>query len=389
MSDGQATLAPGMLLAGKYKIEQMLGEGGMGAVFLAENTDIGRKVAIKVLHADFAKNEQLMLRFRQEARAATAIGHPGIVDILDMGQTADGAAFIVMERLDGDTLGGRLKKLGRLGAGEAARVVADVCEALAAAHAKGIIHRDLKPDNVFLVERPVAITKILDFGISKLQGSEDVALTRTGTVMGTPLYMSPEQARGAKDVGPPTDLYAVGCILYHALTGAPPFTGESYNEVLANVLMEDARPVRELRPGLPRSFYELIDQLIAKEAKVRPDARSAAQALRRVAGEITTDMAAVDRTMAIGDERTAPGKAPSAVAGGAHVGTVAVAVEAAARKTGTIVEFGGAHAAPSQAPVAVETQMAPLARSRRGLWIGVGVAVATIGIGAIVIGGGK
>jgi serine/threonine-protein kinase len=378
------TLVPGAMLAGKYRVEQQLGEGGMGAVFLAENTDIGRKVAIKVLHADFAQNEQLLTRFRLEARAAAAIGHPGIVDILDMGTTADGSAFIVMERLDGETLGGRLTRVGRLGAAEAARVTADVLEALAAAHAKGIIHRDLKPDNVFLVQRPVAITKVLDFGISKLQGSEDVALTRTGTVMGTPLYMSPEQARGAKDVGPPTDLYSAGAMLYHALTGAPPFTGDTYNEVLAKVLLDEPRPLAEARPGLPASLVRLVDALLHKEAHERPSAREAAALLRQAANEAPSrgDTAALDATMAVADDATAPGRAPSIPQKTPVAAVSADSVPPRAEPTGDSL-------APAPAPAPVVAPAAPpaAARSRWPIYAGVGVVLAA-GIAVAVLAGG-
>jgi serine/threonine-protein kinase len=275
-------LAPGSLLGGKYRIEKLLGEGGMGAVYLAENLDIGRKVAIKVLHANLAKDEQLLVRFRQEARATAAIGHPGIVDVLDMGTTENGAAFIVMERLEGETLGDRLDRVGRLSVPEAARILGEILDALAAAHGKGIVHRDLKPDNVFLTERG---SKILDFGISKLQTAEEVRLTRTGVVMGTPLYMSPEQARGAKDLGPASDLYSIGAILYHALTGAPPFRGDSYNEVLAQVLTDAPQPLAKRRSEVPVALSALCDSLLAKTASGRPPNAHAARAALRRASE--------------------------------------------------------------------------------------------------------
>jgi serine/threonine-protein kinase len=149
-------------------------------------------------------------------------------------------------------------------------IVAEVLDALAAAHDKGIVHRDLKPENVFLCERPLKRAKILDFGISKFAGSEDVSLTRTGTVMGSPLYMSPAQARGAREVGPPADLYAVGAILYEALGGTPPFVGTTYNEVIANVLMEPHRPLIELRPELAPELSRVIDSLLSKDPSQRP-----------------------------------------------------------------------------------------------------------------------
>ncbi|MBI4510124.1 MAG: protein kinase [Deltaproteobacteria bacterium] len=283
MSDTASLIHAGALLMGKYRLERLLGQGGMGSVFLAENKDIGRKVAIKVLHANFATDAGLLARFRQEARAAAAIGHPGIVDVLDMGTLDDGAAFIVMERLEGETLGERLTQVGRLPMGSVQAIVGQVFDALAAAHEKGIIHRDLKPDNIFLVERPVAMAKLLDFGISKLQGTEDLSLTRTGAVMGTPLYMSPEQARGAKDISASTDLYSMGAILYHALAGKPPFLGETYNEVLAKVLIEDPPPLSEARSDLPSGLVSLVHSLLSKNPGQRPPSTRAAKSALEVA----------------------------------------------------------------------------------------------------------
>jgi len=276
----------GALLAGKYRIDALLGQGGMGAVFAAENLDLGRQVAIKVLYGDLARDESLAKRFRQEARAAAAIGHPGIVDVLDLGTTEDGAAFIVMERLDGETLGARILRMGRLPASMAVTLVAEALEALAAAHAKGIVHRDLKPDNIFLVTKPVPAVKLVDFGISKLQGAEDVGITTTGMVMGTPLYMSPEQARGHRDIGQATDLYAMGAILYTALCGEPPLSGSSYNELIAKLVTEEPARLETRRRGLPAPLVELVHGLLDKDPSVRPHARDTADRLRAMHAQL-------------------------------------------------------------------------------------------------------
>ena len=267
--DPFAPLEPGTLLADKYRIDRELGRGGMGAVFLAENVDIGRRVAIKLLHKTLARDPQILTRFRLEARAAAAIGHPGIVDVLDLGTTADGYEFIVMERLEGETLASLIQRRGRLEPSEVVPIVCALLDALGAAHDKQIVHRDLKPENVFLVE-PAPTIKILDFGISKFRGTDDVSITQTGTVMGSPLYMSPEQARGARDIGPPTDLYSVGVILYEALAGRPPFPGDSYNQVMAAVLTETPPPLATVAPGVPASLGALVDQLLAKRPADRP-----------------------------------------------------------------------------------------------------------------------
>ncbi len=285
-SDG--TFQPGTLLADKYRVDRLLGQGGMGAVYLAENTDIGRKVAIKVLKPELAQDPQSLARFKQEARSAASIGHPGIVEVLDLGMLPDGGAYIVMELLEGETLRERLQKQGTLSPIEAVTIIAAVLDTLAVAHDKGVIHRDIKPENLFLVDRPLPGIKVLDFGISKLTGAQDMGLTRTGTVMGTPLYMSPEQARGAKDVGPTTDIYSIGAILYEAMSGQPPFPGESYNEVLAKVLTEAQRPLNQLRSDVPAPLATLIESMLNKVPGWRPqNARAAALALRQSVGSTT------------------------------------------------------------------------------------------------------
>jgi predicted Ser/Thr protein kinase len=292
-----ATLNAGELLAGKYRIERMLGRGGMGEVYLAENTALGRKVAIKVVRADAGDDgpdSELLARFRGEARAAAAIGHPGIIDVLDLGATDDGVDFIVMEYLDGESLRDRIDRLGRLGVSEVARIGGEMLEALAAAHDAGVVHRDLKPDNIFLVARPVAVTKILDFGISKLTHAGDAQLTSTGRIMGTPQYMSPEQGRGAR-VGSPSDVYSAGAVLYRALSGETPVAGTSINEVISNLATVPPVPLAVLCPSLPRPLTDLVDRMIARLPEARPTAREAAAAIRAAAsglGPVADAMAA-------------------------------------------------------------------------------------------------
>ena len=272
------SLPIGSTLAGKYKILRVLGAGGMGSVYLAENIAIGRQVAIKVLHAKLGEDPSVRTRFRQEARTSALIGHPGIVDVLDLGETERGEAFIVMERLDGQTLGARLKQRGRLSVEEAVAVITEALDAIGAAHAKGIIHRDLKPDNLFLVWTPKWCVKILDFGISKFLNSDDVRLTASNTLMGSVLYMPPEQARDARVAGPTADLYALGATLYHALGGTPPFLGENYTEVLSRVISDHPQPLDRLRNDLPATLVELVAKLLAKKPADRPQSAAEVKA---------------------------------------------------------------------------------------------------------------
>src|SRR6187399_2331456 len=216
------SLEVGQLLDNKYRIVKMIGEGGMGAVFEGENVRINRRVAIKVLHAAFANNSDVMQRFEREAQAAGRIGNDHILEVLDLGILPDGDRFIIMEFLDGEPLSSRIKNRERLSPQELAPLMRQVLVGLGAAHAAGIIHRDLKPDNIFILREKAGqkdFVKIIDFGISKFnQADASFQMTRTGAVLGTPNYMSPEQAQGAS-TDPRTDLYSLGVILYQAVTG--------------------------------------------------------------------------------------------------------------------------------------------------------------------------
>ncbi len=204
-------------MIGAYRIQKRIGEGGMGSVWLAEHTMLGRRAAIKVLHPEFSTKPEIVTRFFNEARAATAIAAPGIVQIFDFGHHTDGSAYIVMELLDGEPLDQRLARLGALAVPDALRIMRQVASALGAAHARGIVHRDVKPENIFIVRDSEVASgeraKVLDFGIAKLASDQGAVRTQTSAVMGTPLYMSPEQCRGAGHVDQRSDVYSLGCVL--------------------------------------------------------------------------------------------------------------------------------------------------------------------------------
>jgi serine/threonine protein kinase len=263
----------GKTIGGKYLVRAVLGEGGMGTVFEAENLAIGRTVAVKVLHPTQARKRVAVKRFHQEARAAGAIGHPNICEVYDLGTLDDGSPYLVMERLVGETLADRIASEGGLPFDDVIDVLTQVLSGLVAAHEKGIVHRDIKPENIFLTRRvgcpPVA--KLLDFGVSKMispvlsgEREDDLDLTRTGMVMGTPFYMSPEQARGDRNLDARVDLYACGVILYEALTGRRPYVAANYNALLLQILSTSPRPARELRPALPQGFDEVLDKSMAR-----------------------------------------------------------------------------------------------------------------------------
>ncbi len=267
----------GKTIGGKYLVRSVLGEGGMGSVFEAENVPLGRSVAIKVLHPAQARKKTAVKRFHQEARAAGAIGHPNICEVYDLGTLDDGSPYLVMERLLGETLADRIASEGGLPFEDVIDVLTQVLSGLVAAHEKGIVHRDIKPENIFLTKRVgvPALAKLLDFGVSKMiapifdDRDEDLDLTRTGMVMGTPFYMSPEQARGDRNLDARVDLYACGIILYEALTGKRPFTAPNYNALLLQILTTKPRPARELRPALPLGFDEVLDKALERGREQR------------------------------------------------------------------------------------------------------------------------
>jgi serine/threonine-protein kinase len=277
-------LAQGTLLEGKYRIERLLGAGGMGSVWVAEHTLLQRLVAIKILDTtSTTKDPSAVQRFLREAQTAARIRHDHIVDVLDVGRFDDGTPFLVMELLEGETLTSRIRGRQRLSQGEAADLVDQLLAGLGAAHDAGVIHRDIKPDNCFLARKAGRDhVKLLDFGISKVAGDpREMRMTRTGVVMGTPYYMAPEQARGGKQLDQRCDLYAVGAILYECVTGRVPFEAENVNELLFKIVLENAPLPRALAPELEPAFESLILQAMARE----PDARfQSAAAFREALG---------------------------------------------------------------------------------------------------------
>lgn len=260
----------GDVIQNKYKIVGVIGQGGMGAVFEGENMAIARRVAIKVLHQQVASQAGVLERFEREAQAAGRIGNDHILEVLDMGTLADGDRFMVMEFLDGETLQDRIQKRGRMSPSEAANLSKQLLTGLLAAHHAGIIHRDLKPENVFILREKAGRTdfvKIIDFGISKFtQLGGDMKMTATGAVMGTPYYMSPEQAKGTTAADARSDLYAVGVILYKAITGQVPFDGQTFNELLFKIVLSPLPNAREFVPDLDPAFESIICKAMARDA---------------------------------------------------------------------------------------------------------------------------
>ncbi|MBI2896814.1 MAG: protein kinase [Deltaproteobacteria bacterium] len=280
--DAGSSVRVGDIVDGKYRIVRQIGQGGMGSVYEAENITLGRSLALKVLEPHLARSAALVERFMREARAAATVTHPNVVYVFDVGWLQDGRLpYIAMELLDGQSLASAVKA-GGLQVARAAAIAAQILDALEAAHAKGIIHRDLKPANVFLLRGDVV--KVLDFGISKMVGASD-KLTATGSVLGTPSYMSPEQARGARAVDHRTDLYGVGAILYEMLSGTAPYEGDSYNEILFKIATESPQPIASVRPDVPEAVANLLDRSLRRNPAERfSTAREMRDALIAVIG---------------------------------------------------------------------------------------------------------
>ena len=278
---------------GPYRIVRQLGEGGMGVVYEAVNDAIERRVAVKVLHPEYARDREASARFFDEARAVNRIEHPSLVQVSDHGQTADGTSYLVMEFLRGESLAQRLDKIHAAGrrfdAGEVVRVAWQVADALRAAHEKNIVHRDLKPDNLMLVRDPIAPggerVKILDFGIAKLL-KNGTRRTATSAVMGTPLYMSPEQCRGAGEVDERSDVYSLGVVLYEMLGGRCPFVAEGGGELLGMHLFKEPPPLAGLAPAAPPELVALTHRLLLKDKNARPTMAEIAGELSRIGSRL-------------------------------------------------------------------------------------------------------
>lgn len=277
-----------LLLDKRYRIIRLLGEGGMGSVHLAEHVGLNKRVAVKFLHLELAGQEDVVKRFEQEAKVAASIRHKNIIEVYDVGLSAEGDPFLVMEYLEGESLASLMKRSGPMDVGAACAVMEPTLLALQAANRQGIIHRDLKPENIFLAHQPdePPVVKIIDFGLSKITtNSPDISCTQTGSILGTPAYMSPEQARGAANLDQRTDLYSLGTMLFEMLTGALPYAGNNFTEFFAKLLTEDPRAPRDVYPGFPVEAEPILRKALRKNPDERfQSAAEMLEALRTLSG---------------------------------------------------------------------------------------------------------
>ena len=364
---------------GGYRISALLGEGGMGSVWVATHSMMGSGAVIKFLKPELSHHEEMIRRFFNEARAAASIEDPGIVNVFDVGKLDDGRAYIVMERLRGESLADRLRTR-RLGIEEAALILRLLARSLGAAHARGIVHRDLKPDNIFLVaDRDMPggeRTKILDFGIAKLAGGATMA-TRAGSIFGTPAYMAPEQCSDSAAVDHRADLYALGCIGYEMLAGTPPF-GLGGLEVLASHLRDTPAPLSSRVAGVPPGFEAVIDRLLAKDPAMRfqscDELVAAIDSLRIPAPGVLSSATVAAPT-------PVPGRAPSAqpYATPMPVATPTPYLPAPAAPLTTHGAASGMVAPPTAPPTQVTGSHG------KGFVLGVAAGVAVLVVGAAVL----
>jgi len=366
-------LSPGDLFAGKYRIEALLREGGMGAVYVAVNERLHKRVALKVISERLGTSAQHVERFTQEAIAASRVPHPGVVEIFDA-DIHQGAPWIAMELLEGESLGDRLRR-GPIPVAEATEVARAMLDALAAVHAAGIVHRDLKPDNVFCCND--GRVKLLDFGIAKLAVDEITGQTETGVALGTPFYLAPEQASSAKDVGPRADLYSVGVVLYEMVSGARPYEATGLGDLVRQMYTSGPVRLAQRAAHLPPALTSVVDRCLSVDPNARPaSAREVMDALAQVttsgfAATAALPAAGTPATMALDSSQlqaAISASSPGAGFGGAqppaHGGFGAPAQPAA-----------GGFGAPAQIPPMAQTAqaVAPVRESSGsslGLWIG-------------------
>ena len=282
---------PGATLVGRYQLEEVVGYGGMGSVWRATHTGLGEQVAVKLVSANFVRSADALRRFATEAKSAAKLRSRHVPQVFDNGVLEDGTPFLVMELLRGESLAARINRLGPIPLPETVTIVDQCGRALARAHSLGIVHRDIKPENVYLahsVDDDGYIVKVLDFGIAKVASSltdDGRSSTRTGTLLGTPLYMSPEQARGLRSIDQRTDLYSLGLVAYTMLTGALPFSGETLGDLLLQICAEPLPRLRALAPALPPSVEDWFQKACARMPDDRyQSAQILVEALRVAAG---------------------------------------------------------------------------------------------------------
>ncbi|WP_437539149.1 serine/threonine-protein kinase [Sorangium sp. So ce726] len=376
-SPDETTIAPGDVLLGKYRVESVLGRGAMGLVVAARHLALDERVAIKVLLPKYVRDPEILQRFLREGRAAVRVRSQHVVRVADVGTLESGAPYMVMDHLEGRDLAAVLAESGRLAVPVAIELVLQVCEALAEAHAQGIVHRDVKPSNLFVTRNADGspCVKVLDFGISKMTHAEDHALTRVGGVLGSPLYMSPEQLRSSSDVDGRADIYSLGVVLFELLTGRTPFFAQELAQLVYLVTQGEPQRPRALRPDLPEPLEQVILAAIARDRDRRfPTVADLALALVPFAPPHAR--AAAERLFGALRGALPAGALPP----GAPPAATAVTAAGATLPASTVPLDGGAL---TIAPLGTTTRK-PASRERRAAPIAIGIGVALVSGGLLL-----
>jgi serine/threonine-protein kinase len=377
-------IRPGLIIAGKYRLERELGRGSMGTVYRAVHVTLGQRVAIKLISGEHLPSSEARKRFSVEAKAAAKLRSRHVVQVYDDGETPEGDPYIVLEYLDGETLEQRLEREHDVALADAVRIVVHVARALARAHARGIVHRDLKPANIFLVKSEDDevgwIAKVLDFGIAKLDGQGETGTTQAGTVLGTPLFMSPEQVRGASSVAHRADLYSLGMCLFHMLTGDYAYYSTNYNEILIGICTLPLPFLRSKAPWAPEAVEQWFQRACAKEPLERfQSADEMSEALQAAGGGMP-----LSKHKSIPEGRIAPetlvGYAPPGL-------TLLDPGPAGLARTQQLVREGNVAAPAAPIPIAVSSagprsDTSPQWRPPRK---GLPPAIVGIGLGVVVV----
>ena len=328
---GQSEISSGTMLDDRYRIDELLSVGGMGAVYRGTHVLLQKRVAIKVLRSELPHAHLMVDRFHREAIAASAIGHENIVEVTDMGLLPSGLAYLVMELLEGRSLREVMKEENPMAVDRACRIVCEILGGVGAAHQAGIVHRDLKPDNIFVARKGKReIVKILDFGVSLLKRPNvpDTRLTSTGVIVGTPRYMSPEQAKGEQNLSGAVDIYAAGVVLYEMLTGQLPYFGENYNVIVHEIMGGKWMPLESRRPDVPREVCAVVRRAMALAPGDRyPSAEDMMAALEPFAAAATGPRVSASASVSLGANPSGPSTASRGVAI-APAGKTAVALAA-------------------------------------------------------------
>ncbi|HSO00291.1 MAG TPA: protein kinase, partial [Candidatus Nanopelagicales bacterium] len=381
-------MQPGQQITATLRLVRLLGKGGMGSVWVADHLGIGTQVAVKFIAKQLLEDGPYVQRFRREAMAAAQIKSPHVAQVFDHGVTADGTPYIAMELLEGELLGKRLKRLGQLGLRETAMIVTQVAKALTRAHQLGIVHRDIKPDNIFLTDVDgEVIVKVIDFGVAK-QSDEDVGMTTTGSMVGTPLYMSPEQLFSAKHVDPRSDLWSLAVVAYHAMTGRVPFSGDTLGSLSVAVHTGVYAPPSTRVQGIPPAVDAWFQRALQREPANRfQSARELAETLERAvmgaawSAWTSTAMPLVSLTQGAAlTGSAAPELGGSTPGVPANTGPGAISSSGAPIATGTYPSV-----AQGSVSLSTATRSGPTGRHMAAMVVAATIASITGGVGAVLL----